>query len=792
MPTTAKKPAARSVDLLTVAAAAAAERKKVALQEAASDLERSVNRLRKRAELSDVDVTDRDQLEQFVRRTLEGTPIEDLAAAARDGVVDFVVSEGGTAWTTGDGKSHRLTKKSGKKVDPGVALTVVKQLLGIRGHGTGHYNFLGTYDPETYDPEVGSLPLAGGISDWAHRGGAVDPTDDRNVRARFPGVAAYLTDKCPQLPPPPGDGDDDDDGDKKPRARNLKDGPMTENESDGEDDGGGEGDDDDDDGDDGTDRRGGRKKKAGTTNTAANTTATINGRATSRPRRRGGGGVTFDATPERRAIATGTPPNATTPSRRRPTTRSAAAAAGSRGTTPTTTAVTDTEARGAASAKKRKKPSAAVAKTAAAAATSSGNGTGAKKKQAGKKKSTPTAVSSSSASSGSSVAGATSTASRAKATEEDIASLLPPDEYDRKQKELQEQLAAETATREENEKEVDATLQRMREQQGALAEQVDTNTSDIQDLGQRVNALEDNVQEREEQLAGVVARLDNNEQQTDDALEIANGANAKADESFARSNQALGASGEAKEEAREAKEEAEDATEEARAIAQRQTTANALVDREVQRLRRQLEQQPQEGANANGAAGGAGVGNSNNGGASTAAGVGGTQNAANANAGIVGPGHTATGRGLPSQMIGMLLGGFLAFGFSRLVSLSTSVTFFLFGSFFFFGYVCGRWHPWYLLSVATDSCKATCQAICSVASKIAKFIAFALGFAFVAYGGMCISVEYMIGDNENDGDMTREEHQDGMSAVWGLLWLLSLILKYIFDSKDDDKKQKKE
>ena len=121
-----------------------------------------------------VDVADLDELRCFVERTLDTVTMDDMLDALNDEVVNVVIKDGkGPVFRGGNGDPHDLTntKKKAAKISPKIALNIIKELLGVAGHGNGHYKFLGSYDPTTYVPGAAFLPSGDGVLDWAHLGG---------------------------------------------------------------------------------------------------------------------------------------------------------------------------------------------------------------------------------------------------------------------------------------------------------------------------------------------------------------------------------------------------------------------------------------------------------------------------------------------------------------------------------------------------------------------------------------------------------------------------------------------
>ena len=300
---------------------------------------------------------------------------------------------------------------------------------------------------------------------------------------------------------------------------------------------------------------------------------------------------------------------------------------------------------------------------------------------------------------------------------------------------------------------------------------VKKNAEDLKNFQEKQGRINEENYERFDRLE---AKADNQESRLDNQKEQLNDLCEKTDESFARSNQALGASSEAKEVANDAKEEANDATEEARAITKRQTTADAVTNRKVQRLELLVEQklqpqpqpQPQEGANANGATGGTGAGNANGDGVATATGGGGTQNAGNANAG--------SGR------------GWFLTAFWTIVSTGLSIVMFgpddpliLLGA--ALGFIFGGGHHEYLWSV--------------IQSAIAKFL-LAIAFVVCVIFLCCCPVYFLWED-------AGPEQRFGLVifCIAGFLFLLEYFyegVSYWFkggsddDEKDDGNKRKAE
>ena len=224
-----------------------------------------------------VDVADLDQLRRFVQRVLENVTTDDMLDAITVAVVASVTEKGeGMDFVGGDDKPHRLTeKKATKTIAPKTALKTIKELLGVEGHGIGHYNPLGSYDPATHDPGAAFLPPGGGVLDWARCGGAASPTDAKNVRARALLFAAYVQDECPQKDPTPARGRRGG-GDGVTFA--PKGGSEDEYDEDDED----EDDDDDEGGDGGNGGKGRARAAAGKAGAAAAGAATAGARRTTR------------------------------------------------------------------------------------------------------------------------------------------------------------------------------------------------------------------------------------------------------------------------------------------------------------------------------------------------------------------------------------------------------------------------------------------------------------------------------------------------------------------------------
>ena len=221
-----------------------------------------------------VDVADLDQLRRFVQRVLENVTMDDMLDALNDEVVNVVIKEGkGTVFRGGNGDPHDLTgtKKKATKISPKIALNIIKELLGVAGHGNGHYKFLGSYDPTTYVPGAAFLPSGDGVLDWAHLGGDTNPTDAKNVRARALLFAAYLQDERPQKDPTPA---------RTRRGGGVTFGPKGGNEDEYDEDD--EDEDDDEGGDGGNGGKGRARAAAGKAGAAAAGAATAGARRTTR------------------------------------------------------------------------------------------------------------------------------------------------------------------------------------------------------------------------------------------------------------------------------------------------------------------------------------------------------------------------------------------------------------------------------------------------------------------------------------------------------------------------------
>ena len=221
-----------------------------------------------------VDVADLDELRCFVERTLDTVTMDDMLDALNDEVVNVVIKDGkGPVFRGGNGDPHDLTntKKKAAKISPKIALNIIKELLGVAGHGNGHYKFLGSYDPTTYVPGAAFLPSGDGVLDWAHLGGDTNPTAVKNVRARALLFAAYLQDERPQKDPTPA---------RTRRGGGVTFGPKGGNEDEYDED---DEDDDDEGGDGGNGGKGRARAAAGKAGAAAAGAATAGARRTTRP-----------------------------------------------------------------------------------------------------------------------------------------------------------------------------------------------------------------------------------------------------------------------------------------------------------------------------------------------------------------------------------------------------------------------------------------------------------------------------------------------------------------------------